>query len=74
MAMSGPINIAATERYLDYVDYFARNGYIVFRSDYRGHGSSEGDAGGAYSSPNYTIDVLNGMASVKLHPDADPAQ
>ena len=62
----------STERYMDYVDYFARNGYIVFRSDYRGHGNSEGDAGGAYSSPDYTVDVLNGMASVKRYPDADP--
>lgn len=61
-----------TERYLDYVDYFARNGYIVFRSDYRGHGSSEGEASGTYSTPNYTVDVLNGMASVMKHADADP--
>ena len=63
-----------TERYIDYVDYFARNGYIVFRSDYRGHGSSEGVANGPYSSPDYTIDVLNGMASVKMYPEADPAR
>jgi dienelactone hydrolase len=69
-----PDEYRTTERYLDYVDYFARNGYIVFRSDYRGHGSSEGEAGGAYSSPNYTIDVLNGMAAVKMHPDADAAR
>ena len=33
-----------TERYIAYVDGFARSGYIVFRSDYRGHGSSEGEA------------------------------
>jgi len=62
----------STERYMDYVDYFARNRYIVFRSDYRGHGNSEGEAGGAYSSPDYTVDVLNGMAAVKTYPDADP--
>ena len=61
-----------TERYVAYVDAFARNGYIVFRSDYRGHGSSEGEATGGYSTPAYTIDVLNGMASVLRHPDADP--
>ena len=28
-----------TERYVAYVDGFARNGYIVFRPDYRGHAS-----------------------------------
>jgi dipeptidyl aminopeptidase/acylaminoacyl peptidase len=67
-----PEKYRSTERYMDYVDYFARNGYIVFRSDYRGHGDSEGEATGAYSNPNYTIDVLNGMASVQRYAEADP--
>ena len=61
-----------TERYVAYVDLIARTGYIVFRSDYRGHGNSEGEAGGAYSRPDYTVDVLNAVASLKRHPDADP--
>lgn len=60
-----------TERYVAYVDAFARNGYIVFRSDYRGHGSSEGEATGGYSTPAYTVDVLNGTASVLRLPEAD---
>ncbi len=61
-----------TERYVAYVDAFARNGYVVFKSDYRGHGSSEGKADGAYGSPDYTIDVLNALASVKRYPGVDP--
>ncbi len=61
-----------TERYIAYVDLIARSGYIVFRSDYRGHDRSEGQAGGAYSRPDYTIDVLNAVASMKRYPDADP--
>jgi len=61
-----------TERYIAYVDLIARSGYIVFRSDYRGHGNSEGEAGGAYSRPDYTVDVLNAVASMKKHLDADP--
>jgi len=61
-----------TERYVAYVDLIARNGYIVFRSDYRGHDQSEGEAGGAYSAPDYTVDVLNAVASMKHCPDADP--
>jgi len=61
-----------TERYIAYVDLIARAGYIVFRSDYRGHDRSEGDARGAYSNPDYTIDVLNAVASIKRYPDADP--
>jgi fermentation-respiration switch protein FrsA (DUF1100 family) len=67
-----PDEYRTTERYLDYQDAFARNGYIVFRSDYRGHGDSEGDARGGYGSPDYTIDVLNGLAAVKTLPEADP--
>lgn len=61
-----------TERYVDYVDRIARSGYIVFRSDYRGHGSSEGVARGGYGSPDYTIDVLNAVGSMRRYADADP--
>jgi len=61
-----------TERYIAYVDLIARSGYIVFRSDYRGHDRSEGVARGAYSNPDYTIDVLNAVSSMKQYPDADP--
>jgi uncharacterized protein len=61
-----------TERYIAYVDLIARSGYIVIRSDYRGHDRSEGEAGGAYSRPDYTVDVLNAVASMKRYPDADP--
>lgn len=67
-----PDQYRTTERYVDYVDAFASNGYIVFKSDYRGHGDSEGEATGGYDSPAYTIDVLNAVASLKKYPDADP--
>jgi dipeptidyl aminopeptidase/acylaminoacyl peptidase len=67
-----PEQYRTTERYVAYVDGFARNGYIVLRPDYRGHGNSEGDALSAYGRPDYTIDVLNAVASIKGYPDADP--
>jgi dipeptidyl aminopeptidase/acylaminoacyl peptidase len=67
-----PDEYRTTERYVDYVDALARSGFILFRSDYRGHGNSEGEAGSAYGSPAYTIDVLNGITSVKSLPGADP--
>ena len=67
-----PAQYRTTERYVAYVDAFARNGYIVFKSDYRGHGSSEGRASGGYGSPDYTIDVLNAVGSIKRYKDADP--
>ncbi|MCC6455714.1 MAG: alpha/beta fold hydrolase [Caldilineaceae bacterium] len=61
-----------TERYIAYQHAFAANGYIVLRPDYRGHADSEGEAGGAYSDPGYTIDVLNAISSIKAYADADP--
>jgi len=67
-----PAQYRTTERYVAYVDGFARNGYIVFRSDYRGHGDSEGEATGGYGSPAYTIDVLNAVSTMKAYPNADP--
>jgi len=54
-----------TEKYVAYLDAFARNGYVVFKSDYRGHGESQGAASGGYGSNDYTIDVLNALESVK---------
>jgi fermentation-respiration switch protein FrsA (DUF1100 family) len=67
-----PAQYRTTERYVAYVDYIARSGYIVFKSDYRGHGSSEGPPEGGYGTPGYTDDVLNALASVKAYKDTDP--
>lgn len=60
-----PAQYRTTERYIAYTDGFSRNGYILFRPDYRGHGNSEGVAAGGYGSNAYTIDVLNALESVK---------
>jgi dipeptidyl aminopeptidase/acylaminoacyl peptidase len=60
-----PEQYRTTERYIAYQDAFARNGYVVFKPDYRGNGSSEGEPEGAYYSPAYTTDVLNALFSVK---------
>ncbi|MBI4038587.1 alpha/beta fold hydrolase [Candidatus Daviesbacteria bacterium] len=67
-----PQDYRTTERYVAYVDAFARVGYIVFKSDYRGHGNSEGTAVGGYGSNAYIIDVLNALASLKKYQEADP--
>lgn len=67
-----PEQYRTTEKYIAYTDAFSRNGYIVLKSDYRGHGSSEGKPEGAYYSPAYTIDVLNAVSSIKKFKDADP--
>lgn len=69
-----PEQYRTTERYVAYVDAFARNGYIVFKPDYRGNGDSEGKPEGAYYSPAYATDVLNALSSLKKYPDADPTR
>jgi dipeptidyl aminopeptidase/acylaminoacyl peptidase len=61
-----------TEKYVAYQDAFAKNGYVTFKSDYRGHGNSEGEARGGYGSNDYTIDVLNALSSVKKLDDVNP--
>ena len=38
-----PAIYQTTERYAAYVDYLARNGFVVLKIDYRGHGNSEGN-------------------------------
>jgi uncharacterized protein len=67
-----PAEYRTTERYVAYTDIFSRNGYIVIKPDYRGHGNSEGNPEGAYFSPAYTVDVLNAVSSVKKFDKADP--
>ena len=67
-----PDQYRTTERYIAYVDWLARSGYIVFRIDYRGHDRSEGAARGAYGDTGYTLDVLNAVASLQRFPQVDP--
>lgn len=60
-----PTSYNTTENYIAYVDYLARNGFVVFKIDLRGHGKSEGQAGGAYYSSDYVVDVLNAYSALK---------
>lgn len=66
-----PTQYRTTERYIAYVDAFARDGYIVFKPDYRGYGSSQGTPSTAYGFPDDTIDVLNAVTTLERYPDAD---
>ncbi|HUV42713.1 MAG TPA: alpha/beta fold hydrolase [Patescibacteria group bacterium] len=67
-----PEQYRTTEKYVAYIDAFSRNGYLVFKPDFRGHGNSEGKPEGAYYSSAYTVDVLNAVSSMKKYKDADP--
>ncbi|MBP9690750.1 alpha/beta fold hydrolase [Candidatus Woesebacteria bacterium] len=60
-----PTQYRTTEKYDDYVHYLARNGFVVFKIDLRGHGESEGQPGGAYYSPDYVVDTLNAYAALR---------
>ena len=67
-----PSTYRTTEKYVEYIDYLARNGFVVFKIDLRGHGDSEGEPGGAYYSSDYIVDALNAAASLQKHPDVNP--
>lgn len=67
-----PANYQTFSNYSSYVDYLARNGFVVFKIDLRGHGQSEGEAGGAYYSSDYVIDVLNAYAALEKYEFVNP--
>lgn len=60
------------EKYVEYVDTLARNGFVVFKIDLRGHGSSEGEPGGGYYSADYIIDTLNARAALQASDFVNP--
>jgi len=51
--------------YVNYVDYLAKNGFVVFKIDLRGNGDSQGKPAGAYFSSGYVIDTLNAYAALQ---------
>lgn len=53
------------QAYSAYVDYLAQNGLVVFKIDLRGHGNSEGEAGGGYFGADYVVDTLNAYAALQ---------
>lgn len=60
-----PKEYRTQEKYVAYVDYLARNGFVVLKIDMRGHGKSEGVPTGSYFSNAYTIDVLSAFDGLK---------
>lgn len=67
-----PKEYITTERYVAYQDFFARNGYITFKPDLRGHGKSEGESVNSNFSPDYVIDTLNLVSTFKAYSAIDP--
>jgi len=67
-----PQEYKTTVNYVSYVDYLAKNGFMVFKIDLRGHGDSEGEAGGAYYSDDYVVDTLNAVEALRSSDFVDP--
>lgn len=67
-----PTVYQTTQRYEAYVDVLARNGFVVFKIDYRGHGNSDGFPSGSYFSPGYTIDSVSALKSLQTLDNIDP--
>ena len=60
-----PQTYRTLENYSAFVDFLAKSGFVVFKIDLRGHGNSEGEAGGGYYSSDYIIDTLNARAALQ---------
>ncbi|OGE16893.1 hypothetical protein A2858_03130 [Candidatus Daviesbacteria bacterium RIFCSPHIGHO2_01_FULL_36_37] len=60
-----PKTYQTLEKYTMHVNFLASNGFVVFKIDLRGHGTSEGEAGGGYYSSDYIVDVLNARAALQ---------
>lgn len=60
-----PSDYVTTEKYVSYVDSLARNGFVVFKIDMRGHGNSEGVPTGSYFSSAYTTDALSALKALQ---------
>lgn len=60
-----PANYDTLSQYSSYVDFLARNGFVVFKIDLRGHGDSEGSPSGAYYSSDYIVDTLNAYSALQ---------
>ncbi len=69
-----PNQYQTLSRYTDYIDFLARNGFVVFKVDLRGHGDSEGEPGGAYYSSDYIIDVLNAYSALQSSGFVNPGK
>lgn len=67
-----PTLYTTTSRYVDYINFLAKNGFVVFKIDLRGHGDSEGEPGGAYYSEDYVIDTRSAMEALKSLPEVNP--
>ena len=67
-----PDQWSTTRNYRLVTGHYAAGGFLVVKPDYRGHGRSEGESNTSIiRTINYSIDVMNLIASLDDIPDAD---
>ena len=66
-----PKEYNTTKNYAGYQPMLARNGFVTFKPDLRGHGRSEGDPVTAHFSEGYVVDTLNLVSSLQKYAEVD---
>ncbi|MGI5827510.1 MAG: alpha/beta hydrolase family protein [Patescibacteria group bacterium] len=66
-----PSRYVTTQDYVASQDGLARNGFITFKPDLRGHAKSEGQATGAHFSETYVVDTINAVEALKMYEQVD---
>ncbi len=67
-----PTQYSTANSYINTSNYFASQGFLVLKPDYRGHDQSQGTASHLFSRSEYAIDVLNLIALIPELEGADP--
>lgn len=67
-----PEKYSVTNSYINTSRYFASQGFLVLKPDYRGHDQSEGESSNRlFSRSEYTIDVLSLIGTIDSIPTAN---
>lgn len=69
-----PTQYVTTKNYVAFQAVLAKNGFVTFKPDLRGHGESEGKPVEAHFSEKYVVDTLNAISSLQLHESVDPSR
>jgi len=69
-----PVSYDNTKKYVRYIDFLVKEGFVVCMPDYRGHGKSEGAITSPYFTDGYLTDVLNALSSIAKLEYVDPGK
>jgi uncharacterized protein len=67
-----PEQYSVTRSYINTSNYFASQGFLVLKPDYRGHDDSAGESSGRlFSRSEYTVDVLSLLSAIDSIPNVN---